>query len=327
MAEEPLLRMDGLKVAFPKSGSPRIHTEIVRDVTLDLYSGKTIGLVGESGSGKSMTALSIMGMVPYPGQISGSIRLKNQELCGLPEAEYAALRGSKLAIVFQDPATALNPVLTIGHQLMETAIHHRHLAKSDARKFALDNLRQVGIPDPARRMGDYPHQLSGGMKQRILIAMALIPDPEILLLDEPTTALDVTVQAQILDLIEFMQSLKRTSIVLISHDLAVVSEISDEIAVMYAGKVVEKALTHDILTAPRHPYTSGLLSSIPALNSNRQPLQAIPGVPPDPNELPSGCPFHPRCFRAIDQCPLEDPGLVDHSGRYFACWNPVNSHD
>jgi oligopeptide/dipeptide ABC transporter ATP-binding protein len=317
---EPVLAAKALSVEFPRLGNAPVSP--VRDVSFAIEPGRTLGLVGESGSGKSLTALSLLGLVPYPGRLSGSIRFQGRELVGLAEKEYERLRGAGLSIVFQDPSTSLNPVLSIGEQLLETIRQHQGLDPKAAKDQALSALRRVELPDPEKRLRSYPHQLSGGMKQRVLIAMALACDPAFLILDEPTTALDVTVQAQILDLIELIQDSKKTAIILISHDLAVVSEVADEISIIYAGRVVENAPTTEILSRPRHPYTTGLLGSIPALGKFKQPLQSIPGFPPDPAELPSGCPFHPRCPRALDKCRATDPPLTREGNGAYACWNP-----
>jgi oligopeptide/dipeptide ABC transporter ATP-binding protein len=285
-----------------------------------------MGLVGESGSGKSLTALSIMGMVPSPGKISGSICLKNQELVGLPESAFQDIRGSKVAIVFQDPATSLNPVLSIGEQLIETLLQHRkQLTSETARAAAIESLKKVDIPAPEKRLQNYPHELSGGMKQRVLIAMALSCNPEILILDEPTTALDVTVQAQILDLIELIQRLNNTSILLISHDLSIVSEVSDYVSVMYSGYLVESGFTSQIINHPKHPYTFGLIKSIPQLNSPKSRLFNISGYQPNPAERPAGCPFHPRCPNRLQVCSEKNPGVTLLPDQSFACWHPMES--
>lgn len=317
---EPVMLLKDVRVEFPRSGQAVIAP--VRAVSLSTLPGRTLGLVGESGSGKSLTAQAILGLVPYPGRVLGSILFQGRELVGLEEKEYERLRGAGISIVFQDPATALNPVLTIGEQLIETIRYHKGGAPQEAREAALRSLRQVDLSDPEARLRAYPHQLSGGMKQRVLIAMALACDPSLLILDEPTTALDVTVQAQILDLIELIQSSNQCSILLISHDLAVVSEVADDISIIYAGRIVEHARTSELLSHPRHPYTRGLLNSIPALGRHKCPLLGIPGSPPDPAELPAGCPFHPRCPRAQAICEKEDPPLTVATVAAHACWDP-----
>ncbi|MEW6515961.1 MAG: ABC transporter ATP-binding protein [candidate division FCPU426 bacterium] len=319
MPEAPVLGLQDVEVSF--SGQP-----VVRGAGLHLYHGRTAGLVGESGSGKTMTALAALGLVPFPGKVSGSIRYGGRELVNISETEYEKIRGAGISIVFQDPSQALNPVLTIGAQLLETIQIHRNLPIKEANILALESLGQLDISDPQERLKNYPHQLSGGMKQRVLLAMALVCEPDCLILDEPTTALDVTVQAQMLDLLERIQNLKKLSILLISHDIGIVSEISDEINIMYAGRIVEKAKTAELLKYPCHPYTVGLLNSIPRLGCRKQPLLSISGFPPNPAELPSGCAFHPRCPRAIDQCRTHDPELKAVGVRTYACWNPYE-HD
>lgn len=315
MPEAPVLNLREVSVSF--SGS-----QVVRRISLETRRSQTVGLVGESGSGKTMTALSMLGLVPFPGQVTGSIQYRGQELVGLDDKAYEKIRGAGVAIVFQDPSQALNPVLTIGEQLLETIQIHRELPPKEARNLALAALGELDISSPEQRLESYPHQLSGGMKQRVLLAMALICEPDCLILDEPTTALDVTVQAQMLDLVERIQNLKHLSIILISHDLGIVSEISDEVNIMYAGQIVERGKTAELLHRPRHPYTKGLLNSIPQLGCRKQTLPAIPGFPPNPSAMPSGCAFHPRCSRATAQCKTADPELVVHGSRSFACWNP-----
>jgi oligopeptide/dipeptide ABC transporter ATP-binding protein len=315
------LRIQALQVTFPQAQEGSLAP--VRDLSLEVPHGRTTGLVGESGSGKSLTALAILGLVSPPGRTQGSIQYDGRELLGLDAKALEQVRGAQIAMVFQDPAAALNPVLTIGEQLLETIRLHKGLDAQNARRQVIAVMRQVDLPEPETLLRQYPHQLSGGMKQRVLIAMALVCDPSLLILDEPTTALDVTVQAQILDLVELIQRERHLSILLISHDLSVVAEVSDEISIIYAGRVVETAPTAELLNSPKHPYTRGLLNSIPTLSDFKQPLETIPGFPPDPAELPSGCPFHPRCPRKMATCPNTDPDLTRSDGRDCACWNPV----
>jgi oligopeptide/dipeptide ABC transporter ATP-binding protein len=315
MPEAPVLSFREVSISFSR-------TQVVRRASLETHLAKTVGLVGESGSGKTMTALSALGLVPFPGQVTGSIIYHGQELIGLEEKAFEKIRGAGIAIVFQDPSQALNPVLTIGEQLMETIEIHRDLTPKEARNLALASLAELDISSPDKRLESYPHQLSGGMKQRVLLAMALACEPDCMILDEPTTALDVTVQAQMLDLIERIQNFKRLSIILISHDLGIVSEISDDINIMYAGRIVERGSTSDLLSHARHPYTLGLLNSIPRLGQRKQALPSIPGFPPNPADLPSGCAFHPRCPRALERCRATDPELVLTGSHAFACWNP-----
>jgi peptide/nickel transport system ATP-binding protein len=318
------LKLSGVKVWFP--GSDKQEISVVREVSFKAETGKTLGIVGESGSGKSMTALSILGMIPFSGRLAGSIQLNGKELVNIPETEYQKIRGTAISIVFQDPSASLDPVFTIEKQLVETIITHKNVRPQEARKQALDCLRMVDIPSPEKRIKDYPHQFSGGMKQRILIAIALACEPEVLILDEPTTALDVTVQAQILDLVERIQSFNKMTIILISHDLGIISEISDEVAVMYAGRIIEQGEIQDILNSPKHPYTQGLLDSIPKLGIHKKKMRAIEGFPPNPSDLPLGCPFHPRCTYKIDKCKQEDPPYTVEK-QTFACWNPRSDND
>jgi oligopeptide/dipeptide ABC transporter ATP-binding protein len=317
---EPVLVVKDLRLGFGQGRES--FPWVVRGVNLNAWSGQTLGLVGESGSGKTLTALAILGLLPLGARIQGSITFQGQELVGLEESVYTGLRGAKLAVVFQDPGASLNPVLTIGEQLTETIRQHLGVSVKEAGQRALESLLQVEIASPELRLRSYPHELSGGMKQRILIAMALSCDPSLIILDEPTTALDVTVQAQIMDLIEQIQYSKKSSIILISHDLAVVSEVSDEIAIIYAGRIVEQASTAEILTNPRHPYTRGLITSIPSFQTRKKLLTTISGLPPDAFNLPSGCPFHPRCPRAKSICPTQDPDLTQEGQHIYACWNP-----
>ncbi len=322
MPDSSILSVNDLVVAFP--GTRQEDVQVVRGCNFKVGRGRTLGIVGESGCGKSMTALSILGLVPIPGIIKGSIKYQGKELIGLSEQEYEIIRGAEISIVFQDPSTSLNPVFNLEQQLVETIQRHKKIATREARDMAIESLRRVNIPDPQKRIKDYPHQLSGGMKQRILIAMALSCDPSCLILDEPTTALDVTVQAQILDLVELTQRLNDMSIILISHDLGVISEISDEIAIMYAGRIVETSCPRNIINYHRHPYTKGLIESIPKIGSKKKKLKTISGFPPNPQEIPSGCPFHPRCSRKLEKCAMLMPAMEsDNSYTSYACWNPV----
>jgi peptide/nickel transport system ATP-binding protein len=316
---EPLLSIRDLVVSFPGEDQP---VQVVRGISMDAFAGKTLGIVGESGSGKSMSALAVLGLVPMPGRIQGSIRFRGRELVGLTEAAYEKIRGSEISVVFQDPSTSLNPVFSIEEQLVETIVQHKGVGQAEARALAVESLKHVEIPSPEKRIKDYPHQFSGGMKQRIMIAMALACEPSCLILDEPTTALDVTVQSQILDLVERIQNLNKMAIILISHDLGIISEIAHEVAVMYAGTLVETGPIEKILSQPRHPYTRGLMDSIPKLGIPKCRLQAIPGMPPDPGAPPSGCLFHPRCPRKLDRCCRDIPVLDRNELQAYACWNP-----
>ncbi|MCD6128760.1 ABC transporter ATP-binding protein [Candidatus Bipolaricaulota bacterium] len=301
----------------------------VDGVTFGIEPEGTLGVVGESGCGKSVTALSIMGLVPMPpGKItSGEIIFHRDgqaiDLTKLnPKGKaYRSIRGKEIAMIFQEPMTSLNPVFTIGYQIMEAIMLHQNVSKKEARQKAIEMLRQVGIPLPEQRVDEYPHQLSGGMRQRAMIAMALSCNPSLLIADEPTTALDVTIQAQVLDLMRDLQKRFRTAIMLITHDLGVVAEMCEEVVVMYLGKVVEHAPIRPLFHDPKHPYTQGLLKSIPSLATKKERLEPIKGVVPDPLDAPPGCPFHPRCPHAMEICTREMPTLKevgqDHQA---ACW-------
>jgi oligopeptide transport system ATP-binding protein len=321
----PLLEIEKLGVEF--------HTDdgIVRAVdgiSLAIEPGETLGIVGESGSGKSVSSLAILGLVPQPpGKITGGRAMfEGRDLLAMPQRKLAGIRGNRIAMIFQDPMTSLNPFLTIGQQLTEvTRLHLRH-THQQALRHAISMLERVGIPSPARRIHDYPHQFSGGMRQRVMIAMALACKPALLIADEPTTALDVTIQAQILELMKQLQQAEGTAIILITHDLGVVANICRRVNVMYAGRFVEEAPVDDLFARPRHPYTLGLLESIPRLDTAKAALTPIRGQPPDLIHLPSGCAFHPRCPNIIDRCPQDVPPLYpgDPEVRY-ACFNPVRS--
>jgi peptide/nickel transport system ATP-binding protein len=310
--ETPYLVVRDLSVSFPTADGV---VRAVVDLSYSLALGRTLAIVGESGSGKSVSSMAIMGLHdPKSTTITGSITVDGNEIVGLPTHEMRKHRGAVAAMIFQDPQSSLHPFFTIGNQLIEAYKAHHRVSKRVARKRAIDMLGRVGIPSPHRRIDDFPHQFSGGMRQRVMIAMALINDPKLLIADEPTTALDVTVQAQILDLIMDLQQDFGSAVLFITHDLGVVAEISDEILVMYGGKAVEYGRVHDILANPLHPYTWGLLESIPAVSGEPTRLHPIPGTPPSLLAVPSGCAFHPRCeFRsrvANDACRIEVPGLV-----------------
>jgi phosphonate C-P lyase system protein PhnK len=310
---QPLLSVRNLSVAFGRS-------KVVEDISFDLGAGEILGVVGESGSGKSITALSILRLVPAPGRVSGAISLAGADLMALPEPEMRAIRGRDIAMIFQEPMTSLNPVFTCGDQVMEALIHHRGLDRTGARAEALKLLKLVEIPSAERRLDDYPHQLSGGMRQRVMIAMALACRPKLLLADEPTTALDATIQAQILDLLRGLQRELGMAVVLITHDLGVVAEVAHRVLVMYAGKVVETAPSDAIFARPFHPYTEGLLASIPRLEGPISRLDAIPGQVPPPDAMPAGCRFAPRCRYAAEPCRAAPPPLAPRGpDRAAAC--------
>ena len=303
-----VLNIQNLTVSFPQQSKNTF--KVLNGLSLRIPQGQTMGLVGESGSGKSMTALSILGLTPFSAVVEGSIKFQEKELLGKSESDYQKIRGSEIAIVFQDPSSSLNPVFNIEQQLTETVLQHRNVSPLEAKKISIEALKEVNISNPEKRLKDFPHQLSGGMKQRVLIAMALLCEPSLLILDEPTTALDVTVQAQLLDLIESIQHFKNLSVLLISHDLGVISEISDEVCVIYLGHIVESASVGELLEKPIHPYTIGLLNSIPKLEEFEKSLKTIPGFPPNPVNRPSGCPFHPRCFKATEKCQFQNPPFI-----------------
>ncbi|GHE51025.1 ABC transporter ATP-binding protein [Streptomyces thermocarboxydus] len=295
----------------------------VDGLSFDVERGKTLGIVGESGSGKSVTNLTVLGLHnPKTTTVEGEILLEGQDLVTTPEKEMEKLRGNKVAMIFQDPLTALSPYYTVGRQIAEPFMKHTGASKKEARDRAVEMLTKVGIPQPRTRVDDYPHQFSGGMRQRAMIAMALVCDPDLLIADEPTTALDVTVQAQILDLLKDLQQEFGSAIIFITHDLGVISDMADDLLVMYSGRAVERGSVREVLREPRHPYTWGLLSSMPRLGgSTSQPLTPIPGSPPSLLNPPSGCPFHPRCTFTDkvsgDRCSTERPTLGD--GRAAAC--------
>ena len=316
----PLLAVRDLRVTFP---TPRGDLAAVDGISYSLAAGRTLGIVGESGSGKTVGALAILGLLPEQARMSGQILFDGRDLATLANAEMEALRGDRMAMVFQEPMTALNPLMTIGEQIAEAWLIHRDLSPSAAQQAAVAMIDKVGIPDAPRRAGSYPHQLSGGQRQRAMIAMALACGPALLVADEPTTALDVTVQAQILDLVMRMQAELGMAILFISHNLAVVSEVADDVAVMYAGRIVELAPSAEIFANPQHPYTRGLIETVPRIGRGRVRLPAIPGTVPDPRRLPAGCRFSNRCPLADDTCRRADPPLIALApGRAVACYKP-----
>jgi peptide/nickel transport system ATP-binding protein len=314
----PVLEIAGLEVTFPTQEGP---VSAVRGVDLRLDAGKVLGVVGESGSGKTVTMLAALGLLPAGADVSGSVKYRGRELVGLAPRELRKLRGSAMAMIFQDPKTSLNPVQPIGHQIVEgIRIHHPDVKRKEAARRAVELLALVGIPQPDKRARDYPHQFSGGMCQRAMIAMAVANDPDVLIADEPTTALDVTIQAQILDLLRDIRREKGVAIVLISHDLGVVAGLADDVAVMYAGRVVERGTVDDVYGQARHPYTRGLLASVPRLTDDRKgPLLSIGGGAPSLLRLPAGCAFHPRCPHQRPNCQVDDPALRPVAGVEAAC--------
>ena len=299
----PLISIEGLSVAFN-------GVAVLRGVDLILHKGEALGLVGESGSGKSVTWLAALGLLPRQAHISGSVRLDGREILGAPSAELDQVRGGRVAMIFQDPASALNPVLTIRKQLCEALALHRDLSGVAVKAEALRLLDLVGIPDAGRRLSAYPHEFSGGQVQRIMIAIALAGNPDLLIADEPTTALDATIQAQILELLSTIRREMSMAMVLISHDLGVVAENCDRVAVMYAGRIVEQAPANQLFADPVHPYAQGLIGALPPLDGPRRRLTAIPGTVPDPAHMPDGCAFAPRCALAAEPCGVAAPSLA-----------------
>lgn len=317
---EKLLRIDNLSTSFFTHIG---EVKAVSGLSLDLEAGEALGIVGESGSGKSVTSLSIMRLLPPTGKvIEGTINFQGINLLELKEEEMQKIRGNEISMIFQDPMTSLNPVFTIGNQLMEPLIRHQGLSKDEARQRTLEMLELVGMPGPQQRIKQYPHEFSGGMRQRVMIAMALSCEPKLLIADEPTTALDVTIQAQILELMKDLKEKINTSIILITHDLGVVAEVCSRIIVMYGGQIVETGTTRDIFYQPQHPYTWGLLKSIPSLaNGQKQRLIPIDGQPPDLLNPPAGCPFYPRCQHAMKICKDQRPAYTEISDKHKAsCW-------
>ena len=303
--------------------SERGEVRAVDGVDLSLERGRTLGIVGESGCGKSVTALSIMGLIPRPpGKIAGGeVRFEGEDLLKVPPRRMRDLRGDKLSMIFQEPMTSLNPAFPVGEQISEAILRHKKVNKLQAQNQAVDMLRKVRIPSPERRARDYPHQLSGGMRQRVMIAMALACNPRLLIADEPTTALDVTIQAQILELMRLLRAELGTAIILITHDLGVIAELADDVIVMYAGQVIERCAASRLFSEPQHPYTVGLLGSIPRLHLEQSRLSAIEGIVPDAAAFPQGCRFHPRCPFAVDQCRSDIPVLKEvKTNHYAACW-------
>jgi peptide/nickel transport system ATP-binding protein len=319
--EEPILSVQNLRTVF------YTDKEVIRAVdgiSFDIHPGETVGIVGESGSGKSVTARSIMGLVDSPGRIeNGRIEFKGENLVGKSQKQWRKIRGSGIAMVFQDPLTSLNPVYTVGNQIKESLRLHQGLTGQKATEEAISLLEAVGIPDAGRRIREYPHQFSGGMRQRAVIAMALACDPEVLICDEPTTALDVTIQAQILELLNELQEERDLAIMFITHDMGVIAEIADRVNVMYAGEVVETASAVDLFGSPKHPYTQGLLQSIPGTHEQGERLWTIEGDVPTPNEEPTYCRFAPRCPKAFDECeqvhPVSVPVSDSAQDRTAAC--------
>ncbi|HSG43260.1 MAG TPA: ABC transporter ATP-binding protein [Anaerolineales bacterium] len=316
--EKPILNVKGLKTYF--------HTEdgiikAVDDVDFHVKPGEIVGLVGESGCGKTVTSLSILGLIPAPGKVGGEIKFLDHELLKLSRDELSTIRGNQISMIFQQPQSSLNPVLTVGDQIAEVLHIHQDIAKEEAWDKAVEMLQLVGIPSPEKKIHAYPHEMSGGQAQRVMIAMALILKPTLLIADEPTTALDVTVQAQILDLMRELNQKMNTAIVLITHDLGVIADMVNRVAVMYAGKIVEQTSVEDLFAEPLHPYTQGLIGSIPILGKKKRRLEIIPGIVPNLIDLPEGCAFASRCNKKMDVCEEITPELtVQKSGHEVRCW-------
>lgn len=326
---ENVLEVDGLHTYFSLDSA---ILKAVRGVDFSLARGRTLGLVGESGCGKTVTALSLMGLVPPPGKIvAGSVRLRDREdnfreLIGLSEKKMRRIRGREMGMIFQEPMTSLNPVFTIGEQVREAILVHEPVGREAARQRAIELLDAVKIPDPGSRYGDYPHQISGGQRQRVMIAIALACNPSVLIADEPTTALDVTVQARILELIARLRDQYRMAVLLVTHDLGVVAQSTERVAVMYLGRVVESGATRQLFARPGHPYTQALLDSVPRLGEEKRRLKTVQGVVPDLSRIPTGCSFHPRCPWAEEICRRESPEAREvEPGHRVECYFPRNN--
>jgi oligopeptide/dipeptide ABC transporter ATP-binding protein len=323
----PVLEVQNLRISFPGHDGRRFYP--VDEVSFSLERGKTMALVGESGSGKSLTSLALLQLVPAPGRVESgsSIRLGDSDVLALRGEALRRIRGRRIGMIFQDPMTSLNPVFTVQDQIVEGILAHFKMPRATARERALQLLQEVGIPDPAGRLKAYPHQLSGGMRQRVMIAIALSAEPDILIADEPTTALDVTVQAQILEVLDRLQESRGMAVLLITHDLGIVAGRADRVAVMYAGQIVEEAPTAQLFANPSHPYTQGLFASVPRITGPLRRLSPIRGTVPAPTAWPSGCRFRPRCPKAFDKSELEPPMLTVEPDHQMRCWlaDPSNS--
>jgi peptide/nickel transport system ATP-binding protein len=318
VSPEPLLAVDRLRVEFPTRHGTLVA---VHDVSFEIARGEVLGVVGESGAGKSITGAAVIGLIDPPGRIAGGeIHLDGQRIDGLAHDRMRRIRGREIGAVFQDPLTSLNPLYTIGRQLVETIRTHLPLSEAEAQDRAVALLEEVGIPAAARRIGHYPHQFSGGMRQRVVIALALAAQPKLIIADEPTTALDVSIQAQIIQVLKRLCRDHGTAVMLITHDMGVIAETADRVAVMYAGRIVEIGPVAEVIHRPRHPYTVGLMGSIPSIGATVEKLAQIDGAMPRLNAVPAGCAFHPRCPRAIERCSRERPELETSVTTRAACW-------
>ena len=314
----PLLEVEDLRVEFPTRRGTLVAVD---GVSFSIARGEVLGMVGESGAGKSLTGNAIIGLLEPPGRIAaGSVRLAGERIDGLPHEEIRRIRGRRIGAIFQDPLTSLNPLYTVGEQIVETILTHLDIGVRAARKRALELLGEVGIPAAAERVDHYPHQFSGGMRQRVVIALALCAEPELIVADEPTTALDVSIQAQIVRLLRRLSAERGTSVLLITHDMGVIAETADRVAVMYAGRLAEIGPVREVLKSPLHPYTRGLMDAIPAVGRDVDSLAQIDGAMPRLHEIPAGCAFHPRCPDAIARCGRDRPSLAPNGGAEVACW-------
>lgn len=320
MSESPLLSVRELVVRFPKRAR---WVTALDHISFDLFPGEVLGMVGESGAGKSLTGAAIIGLLEPPGEITGgAVYLQGDRIDALPEDQLRRIRGRRIGMIFQDPLTSLNPILTIAEQLTETIQTHLDLSDADARRRAIGLLDEVGIPAASRRIDDYPHHFSGGMRQRVVIALALAAEPDLIIADEPTTALDVSVQAQIIDLLKRVCRDRGAAVILVTHDMGVIADAADRVAVMYAGRIAEIGRVEDVVHQPQHPYTQGLMGSIPSLSESRERLTQIPGAMPRLDSIPAGCAFNPRCPHAFDRCYRDRPDLiaVADNQSLAACW-------
>jgi peptide/nickel transport system ATP-binding protein len=316
--QESILQVEHLKVQFP---TRRGTLTAVDDVSFTIAPGEVLGVVGESGAGKSITGMAVIGLLDPPGRIAaGEVRLEGRRIDNLPHEELRRIRGRRIGVIFQDPLTSLNPLYTIGQQLEETILTHLPISKTQATERALSLLREVGIPAPEARYANYPHHFSGGMRQRVVIALALAAEPRLLIADEPTTALDVSIQAQIIALLKRLAGERGAAVMLITHDMGVIAETAHRVAVMYAGRLAEIGPVREVIHAPRHPYTVGLMGSIPRISSAQKRLVQIDGAMPRLNAIPPGCAFNPRCPRRFERCVVERPDLLDAGGSRAACW-------